>query len=421
VQISQSALNRIAGREVDTAVLPALLSAMRAYAIESPARAAAFLAQVAHESGGFKYTREIWGPTPAQKRYEGRLDLGNTEPGDGERFKGRGYIQITGRSNYKSVGTALGIDLIAEPEKLELSRLAAVSAAWWWSARKLNVLADHDDAESFELITKRINGGLNGYEDRKRRWAIAKEELAAKPVEKPAPPESPVPPDQPAPIIDKSTYSPAAKAEAVAPVGLFSPVEEPMPAPIAAIAMAALPELLKRIPEFVSIFSDRSRASPEQYAEAASKASEVVMGATQTATVEAAIQKMDAEPQALASAREAAALSANELLGILLKANEADEKSRDAASARARQDKTDLGPWLAARQFWLASGFAGATALALVIGFFLKADKEIMLVLGTLFVNLAGAAQAKWGTIQDYRWGSSMGSAVKEELLSGKK
>jgi putative chitinase len=410
MQISQSALNRIAGREVDESVLPSLLASMRKFAIDTPARAAAFLAQVAHESGGFRYLKEIWGPTPAQLRYEGRVDLGNTEPGDGKRFMGRAFIQVTGRSNYKMVGDALGIDLINHPETLELPRVAAEASAWWWASRKLNVLADHDDDESFELITRRINGGLNGFEDRKRRWAIAREELAAKPVEQP---------DQPAPIIDKSTYSPAAKAETA--VGLISPVEEPMPAPIAAIAMAALPELIKRIPEWVTIFSDRSRSSPEQYAEAASKAAEVVMGATQTATVEAAIQKMDADPSALNAAREAAAASANELLGLLLKANEADEKSRDAAASRARNEKSDLGPWLAERQFYLNASFGVATVAAIVIAHIANAESNLIAMLYGLFVMQATRAADKWGTIQDYRWGSSMGSAVKEELLSGKK
>jgi muramidase (phage lysozyme) len=234
-------------------------------------------------------------------------------------------------------------------------------------------------------------------------------------------------PAEPAPIIDRSTYSPDALAELAgageleratrALPAVDHPKETAMPAPvIAAIATAALPELIKRIPEWAAIFSDRSRSSHEQYAEAAKKAAEVAMQATQTATVEDAIRTMDSSPQALAAAREAAALSANELLGILLKAGEADEKSRDAASARSLRDRKDLGPWLAERQFWLAAGFAGVTALALVVGFFLKAEKEVMLVLATLFVNLAGAAQAKWGTIQDYRWGSSLGSAVKDEI-----
>src|SRR6185503_12838834 len=93
-------------------------SALFEYGILQPQRIAMWLAQIGHESGGFVYTREIWGPTPAQSRYEGREDLGNTQPGDGKRFIGRGLIQTTGRANYQATGNALGVDLIAHPEML---------------------------------------------------------------------------------------------------------------------------------------------------------------------------------------------------------------------------------------------------------------------------------------------------------------
>lgn len=142
---------------------PYLNAAMLEYNITTPARIAAFLAQVGHESGRLRYVREIWGPTPAQRRYEGRNDLGNTEPGDGLRFKGRGLIQITGRANYRAVMDALGEDFITYPALLETPKWAAMSAAWYWSSRGLNALAD---AGKFDLITRRINGGQNGRADR---------------------------------------------------------------------------------------------------------------------------------------------------------------------------------------------------------------------------------------------------------------
>ncbi|VVE00855.1 hypothetical protein PIN31115_02095 [Pandoraea iniqua] len=141
------------------------------YSIDTPPRIAAFLAQVGHESGGFVFTKEIWGPTPAQARYEGRADLGNTQPGDGKRYLGRGLIQITGRNNYQRLSDALGIDFVSAPELLEIPSYAAQSAAWFWNDKGLNQYADVGD---FVTLTRRINGGTNGLEDREARWELAK-------------------------------------------------------------------------------------------------------------------------------------------------------------------------------------------------------------------------------------------------------
>lgn len=151
-----------------------ITAAMALWAIDSAARQAAFLAQIGHESGRLMYVRELWGPTPAQIRYEGRTDLGNTEPGDGKRFMGRGLIQITGRANYQKVSDALGIDFMSSPELLEQPSNAALSAAWFWNSRGLNELADAGD---FRTITERINGGLNGYPDRLALLALATDAL----------------------------------------------------------------------------------------------------------------------------------------------------------------------------------------------------------------------------------------------------
>jgi putative chitinase len=151
-----------------------LSAAMALYAIDSPARQAAFLAQIGHESGGLIYVRELWGPTPTQEGYEGRADLGNTEPGDGFRFRGRGLIQVTGRANYSTCGSALNLPLTVSPELLEAPGNAAQSAAWFWNSRSLNDLADIGD---FNTITRRINGGLNGLADRLALYASCKKVL----------------------------------------------------------------------------------------------------------------------------------------------------------------------------------------------------------------------------------------------------
>jgi putative chitinase len=158
-----------------------IVAALDEFDITGAQRIAAFLAQTAHETLGFTLTRELWGPTPAQQRYEppsaSAVRLGNVLPGDGRRFSGRGLIQITGRANYASCGTALHIDLLRNPELLEHDDWAARSAAWWWSVHQCNELADSGD---FVALTRRINGGTNGLADRERRWAIATHALGAR-------------------------------------------------------------------------------------------------------------------------------------------------------------------------------------------------------------------------------------------------
>lgn len=144
--------------------------AMREFQINTPKRIAAFLAQVSHESGGLRYSEEI----ASGFAYEGRIDLGNTVKGDGMRFKGRGLIQLTGRANYRNVGRALNLNLELEPMLAKHPLVSARIAGYYWHSRGLNQLADRGD---FLTITKRINGGTNGYVDRVQRWTLAKEVL----------------------------------------------------------------------------------------------------------------------------------------------------------------------------------------------------------------------------------------------------
>jgi len=163
-----------AGRQAGVFV-SAMNTAMNRYGIVGTARATAFIAQVGHESGQLRYVREIWGPTKQQLTYEGRADLGNIVKGDGSKYRGRGLIQITGRANYGACGEALNLNLINNPELLELPQHAAMSAAWFWSTKGLNTLADQGE---FTKITRRINGGLTGLADRLQLWERAKKVLA---------------------------------------------------------------------------------------------------------------------------------------------------------------------------------------------------------------------------------------------------
>ena len=169
--------------------LEPLNEAMQKHGITNLLRTAAFIAQLAHESGEFQFMEELWGPTKAQNRYEPPSDLakrlGNTQPGDGKRFKGRGPIQITGRFNYKKYGDLLGVDLIKEPERAATPEIGFATAGLFWERNGLNELADAGD---FKAITQRINGGQNGALERERFFERAKLVLAsAFPIPTPIP------------------------------------------------------------------------------------------------------------------------------------------------------------------------------------------------------------------------------------------
>jgi len=150
--------------------LPLLNSAMAEAGITTPQRQAAFLAQLAHESGQFRYMQEI----ASGSAYEGRRDLGNVNPGDGQLYKGRGPIQLTGRDNYRAAGEALGLDLESNPRQAAEPSVGFRTAAWYWNSRDLNTYADSGD---FREITRRINGGYNGMADRQRYYDAARQAL----------------------------------------------------------------------------------------------------------------------------------------------------------------------------------------------------------------------------------------------------
>ncbi|WP_236236621.1 glycoside hydrolase family 19 protein [Pseudomonas faucium] len=167
-------------RPVAGVFLTALNVTLPRWEIDNPKRVAAFIAQVGHESGQFRYVREL-----GSDRYLARYDtgslarrLGNTPQadGDGQLYCGRGLIQVTGRNNYQACSRALFGDerLLGQPQLLEQPRWACESAAWFWHSRGLNALADRGE---FNRITRHINGGLNGLEDRLVLWARAREVL----------------------------------------------------------------------------------------------------------------------------------------------------------------------------------------------------------------------------------------------------
>ncbi|RMU64716.1 Lysozyme [Pseudomonas syringae pv. syringae] len=154
--------------------VPVLNVAMNKYAIVTRLRMAAFLAQVGQESGQLRYVRELGNDQYLDKYDTGRLAerLGNTpeDDDDGQLYRGRWLIQVTGRDNYAACAEALGLDLLKHPELLERPEHAAMSAGWFWHRAGLNTLADKGD---FLTITKRINGGTNGQADRQMLYERA--------------------------------------------------------------------------------------------------------------------------------------------------------------------------------------------------------------------------------------------------------
>jgi putative chitinase len=151
-----------------------LVTGMKKHDITSNLRMAHFIAQIGHESASFRFAEEI----ADGSAYEGRQDLGNTQAGDGKRFKGRGLIQLTGRANYAAYSKDSDVDYLANPQLVASDPIAAVDVAcWFWNRNKINDLADKDDVKA---VTKRINGGFNGLDDRIEYQVRAKSVLGIK-------------------------------------------------------------------------------------------------------------------------------------------------------------------------------------------------------------------------------------------------
>lgn len=150
------------------------------FGIDNPKRIVHYLAQVFHESGKLRYVEEL----ASGAQYEGRKDLGNTQKGDGVRFKGRGYIQLTGRANYTELNDydLCTADVVKHPEKVAEFPLNQIASMWFWQQHGLNELADRDDGgligeEIVRQITKRVNGGTNGLSERKFFYRRFKKEF----------------------------------------------------------------------------------------------------------------------------------------------------------------------------------------------------------------------------------------------------
>ncbi len=336
-----------------------LAEACERFSIDTPARLAAFLAQIGHESGGLRYVTEL----ASGEAYEGRKDLGNIHQGDGPRYKGHGLIQITGRANHAEMRPLLILagyddvpDFEAHPERLTDPRWAAASAAAYWHKRNLNALADAGRPEDFTRITKRINGGLNGQADRLARWERAKAALA-----------------------------PAVK-ESLPP----QPQKEPTMAPILA---ALLPSLVQGIPKLARLFGSGSEVS-ERNIKAVEMAMEVVKEATAAPNAQAAVEAIQADPvvaQKAAAAIESRWLEWTEAGGDGI----AGARKADAE----RSGKRDL---LCSPSFWVTVLLLPLVYMVVgsVVGLWgIEWPSDVRAAIATAVVSLivGGAAGYYWG------------------------
>ena len=194
---------KLAALGIDEKWLEPLIETFEKYEINTPERQAAFLGQCMHESGNFKYLEEnlnysadrlcaVWpsrfpnaemaapynrNPEKiANKVYSSRMGNGDEDSGEGYAYRGRGVVQLTGKDNYQRCGDALGVDLVGNPDLLKEPKYAMLSAGWFWNKTNLNALAD---AADLETMTKRINGGLNGLNDRLKHIEHAHQVLTA--------------------------------------------------------------------------------------------------------------------------------------------------------------------------------------------------------------------------------------------------
>ena len=350
-----------------------LAEACERFSIDTPARLAAFLAQIGHESGGLRYVTEL----ASGEAYEGRKDLGNTHQGDGVRFRGHGLIQITGRANHAEMRPLLILagydevpDFEAHPERLTDPRWAAASAAAYWHKRNLSALADAGRPEDFERITRRINGGLNGQADRLQRWERAKAALA-----------------------------PAVK-ESLPP----QPQKEPTMAPILA---ALLPSLVQGVPKLARLFGSGSEVS-ERNIKAVEMAMEVVKEATAAPNAQAAVEAIQADP---AVAQKAAAAIESRWLELTEAGGDGIAGARKANAEFSQKD----GPrfWLNPA-FWISMILLGFVAMLLVDVFYVHPENYI----GEIKTQIVTGLLLIIGMVGGYWIGTSFSSARKDERAS---
>lgn len=378
------------------------------FGINTPARLAAFLAQLGHESASLRYVREVWGPTPAQQRYEGRRDLGNVNNGDGARYLGRGLIQTTGRANYAAERDRLRAifgadvpDFEADPEALEQPRWACLSAAEYWASHRCNELAD---AGAFEAITRKINGGLNGQADRLARWERAKRALS----------------------VDQPQAGPASQVITPAPVQAPESEKPMLPALLIGLAQSLFtsfkPLVDEKIQKEIGRHTDNPEVSQQIAASLLDKAAELT---GKTDPVEAVVAAK-ADPQIIQQLEDHTLDHLEKMAPLFdkLAANDAqtwatERADQDAAAVRARGDAFDMTPWL------MGGALAALLLMIALVGFIVvyqviysqdhSADTAAWAALTGLIGFITGAMVS---AIYSYRFATTRNSSANQAVMA---
>lgn len=424
----------VAGRYLNT-----LNEGMRVYGIQAVPE---FLAQLGHESGSFQFVKEIWGPTEAQKRYErdfeapwpanstearlpkfakNRLafNLGNSEPGDGSKFRGYGLIQVTGRGNVTRCRDRLRAkfgndvpDFVESPEKLMETRWAVFSACDFWHHNGCEALARSGD---FVALTKRINGGTNGLEDRQNRLARAQKVLATAeiviPEENAAPPtenrlEKPV-----EPTLTPQTVSPEP--------------EMPLPLALPFLAKTLIDLFMPLAKEKVTKELSRHSDNPEVVAQITNAMVSTAQTLTGKTDPLEAVVAAKSQPEVVQAVQDTALDALDRLAPLLDKMDKwesaafADsEASKTAAAARQHNDPSNSAAALAKMAAVGLYGMIGVLAILVIVQMIVSSDHKPSGELLTALTGMMMLAAGKATTVYDFFFGTSRSSGAKDTVIA---
>lgn len=360
---------------------------------DDPRHVAMWLAQIAHESGELRYTAEI----ADGSAYEGRADLGNTQPGDGRKYKGRGLMQITGRYNYQQVSDALGIPFVDMPQLMETPEAAAQTAGWVWQSFGCAALMNSTDP--CYAVTRKINGGTNGLDQRRAYYAAALRALGV--IESAVPTVQP-----PAPIVASAPIQITPRKTNVGFIG------------------AALPVLLQYLPSLVRLLGGQTEIT-ERNAKAIEVAADVVTKTVGATNIQEAVEKVSTDPSAAQAADAAIQVKwhdLTQLMGGVKAAADIDRQDMDAAAQRIIAIPEDK-----LRPFYVAMSMQFALTFGTMVGLFVLISKVVekggdapdlpgwaTTIIGSLFIAVA----LEWRSILTFITGTNKDSSAKTAIIA---